>query len=169
MDDITRHEIPIQFFDEMVNEEDEEDEGMDNHHRHHHSSSSSHPHMHPDSQFAKEYDFSLRSVYPFTLINSEEGGDGQVGIFDENGKPFLGRLFPWGAAQTENLAHCDFLRIKELLFATHLEDFKTSTKEVLYENWRTEKLLKVRESMQADHQGPPRGREEKIQRQDFRS
>ncbi|KAJ1554574.1 hypothetical protein HK096_002917, partial [Nowakowskiella sp. JEL0078] len=93
----------------------------------------------------------LRGLLPFSIINSEIQDDGSIGIpvkaDDGESELVLGREYPWGLVESENPLHCDFIRLKQILFATHTDDLKVLTREVLYEQWRTEKLLEVRGSV----------------------
>ena len=61
----------------------------------------------------------------------------------------LSRTYPWGKVLVENPDHCDFTLLKSALFASHFDDLKVTTREVYYEQWRTEKLIEVRNSVQA--------------------
>ncbi|KAI8819901.1 Septin-type guanine nucleotide-binding (G) domain-containing protein [Fimicolochytrium jonesii] len=97
----------------------------------------------------------LRSMLPFAIINSEEA-EPEVPQNDEDliaplpktePKPrVLGRKYPWGIVEVENPDHCDFTQVKETLFLTHLHELKLLTRELYYEQWRTDKLLEVRNS-----------------------
>jgi len=40
----------------------------------------------------------------------------------------------------ENLEHCDFLALRNMLLRTHLQDLKEITNNVHYENFRCRKL-----------------------------
>lgn len=51
-----------------------------------------------------------------------------------------GRKFPWGFADPYNETHCDFLRLKDMVFTELREDFRESSRELYYENWRTSRL-----------------------------
>ncbi|KAJ1554249.1 hypothetical protein HK096_004407, partial [Nowakowskiella sp. JEL0078] len=92
----------------------------------------------------------LRGLLPFSIINSEIH-DGSIGIpvktDDGKSELVLGREYPWGLVESENPLHCDFNRLKQILFTTHTNDLKALTREVLYEQWRTEKLMEVRGSV----------------------
>jgi len=44
--------------------------------------------------------------------------------------------------------HCDFAALRTTVLSTHLKLLKIHTKEVLYENYRTEKLLARRATRQ---------------------
>ncbi|THV00811.1 hypothetical protein K435DRAFT_793786 [Dendrothele bispora CBS 962.96] len=51
------------------------------------------------------------------------------------------RKFRWGTVDVLNPDHCDFAALRTTVLSTHLRVLKTHTKEVLYEKYRTEKLL----------------------------
>ncbi|KAH6584777.1 hypothetical protein BASA61_007269 [Batrachochytrium salamandrivorans] len=86
----------------------------------------------------------LRSLIPFRLVNSEvtesEGEMSFTGLVVDN-KKILGREYTWGVVEVEDAEHCDFIELKNALFGSHLDDLKLSTREVLYEKWRTERLM----------------------------
>jgi len=51
------------------------------------------------------------------------------------------RQFRWGTVDVLDPLHCDFAALRNAILSTHLKVLKTNTKEVLYEKYRTEKLL----------------------------
>lgn len=51
------------------------------------------------------------------------------------------RRYRWGTIDVLNPSHCDFVALRTAVLGTHLRPLKNNTKEVLYENFRTEKLL----------------------------
>jgi len=51
------------------------------------------------------------------------------------------RKFRWGTVDVLDPNHCDFAALRTAVLSTHLKLLKIHTKEVLYENYRTEKLL----------------------------
>ncbi|KAI9650705.1 hypothetical protein NHQ30_000727 [Ciborinia camelliae] len=58
----------------------------------------------------------------------------------------IGRKFPWGFADPMNVEHCDFVRLKEAVFAEWRGELREASREVWYEGWRTSRL-KEREGM----------------------
>ncbi|KAI5451256.1 Cell division control protein 11 [Naganishia albida] len=78
----------------------------------------------------------LRNLMPFALVGSEE----DIMI---NGEAIRGRRYPWGIVEVDNDEHCDFLRLRQALLATHLTDLKEITHDYLYENYRTERLSRA--------------------------
>ncbi|GHJ89208.1 hypothetical protein NliqN6_5610 [Naganishia liquefaciens] len=78
----------------------------------------------------------LRALLPFALVGSEE----DIMI---NGEAIRGRRYPWGIVEVDNDEHCDFMRLRQALLATHLTDLKEITHDYLYENYRTERLSRA--------------------------
>ncbi|CDO71410.1 hypothetical protein BN946_scf184909.g4 [Trametes cinnabarina] len=51
------------------------------------------------------------------------------------------RKFRWGTVDVLSPEHCDFAALRTAVLSTHMKLLKIRTKEVLYEKYRTEKLL----------------------------
>jgi len=58
------------------------------------------------------------------------------------------RKYRWGTVDVLDPNHCDFAALRTAVLSTHLKVLKTHTKEVLYEKYRTEKLLARRATRQ---------------------
>ncbi|KAG7445752.1 septin family protein [Guyanagaster necrorhizus] len=58
------------------------------------------------------------------------------------------RRFRWGTVDVLDPNHCDFAALRTAVLCTHLNVLKSHTKEVLYEKYRTEKLLARRATRQ---------------------
>ncbi|KAG9315716.1 Septin-domain-containing protein [Chiua virens] len=54
------------------------------------------------------------------------------------------RKFRWGTVDVLNPEHCDFAALRTAILLTHMKVLKVHTREVLYEKYRTEKLLAKR-------------------------
>ena len=54
----------------------------------------------------------------------------------------MGRKFPWGFADPMNSEHCDFVKLKETVFADWRTDLRQASRELWYEGWRTSRLNK---------------------------
>ncbi|KAH7885218.1 Septin-domain-containing protein [Phlebopus sp. FC_14] len=54
------------------------------------------------------------------------------------------RKFRWGTVDVLNPEHCDFAALRTAILLTHMKVLKVYTREVLYEKYRTEKLLAKR-------------------------
>lgn len=59
----------------------------------------------------------------------------------ENLRGVFTRKFRWGTVDVLNPDHCDFAALRTAILLTHLKVLKVHTREVLYEKYRTEKLL----------------------------
>jgi len=68
-----------------------------------------------------------------TLIPDPDGGERKI----------RGRKYPWGTVNIENMEHCDFVPLRNMLIRTHLQDLKEVTNNVHYENFRCRKLAGV--------------------------
>ncbi|ORX53935.1 Septin [Hesseltinella vesiculosa] len=75
----------------------------------------------------------IMSKIPFAVV----GSDKEVEI---NGRRVRGRSYPWGLIEVDNEDHCDFVKLRQMLIRTHMEELKEFTNNILYENYRTEKL-----------------------------
>lgn len=77
------------------------------------------------------------SKVPFAVVgaNSE--------IITLEGRRVRGRAYPWGAIEVDNEDHCDFVRLRQMLIRTHMEELKEATNNTLYENYRSEKLTQM--------------------------
>ncbi|KAJ3149232.1 hypothetical protein HDU89_003948 [Geranomyces variabilis] len=105
----------------------------------------------------------LRAMLPFAIVNSEEAEPETVAVDDvdiiaplppqEREPRVLGRRYPWGVVEVENPEHCDFLQVKETLFITHAHELKLLTRELYYEQWRTDRLLEIRTSVLGSQSG----------------
>ncbi|KAF3925843.1 Septin-7 [Dactylellina cionopaga] len=76
----------------------------------------------------------IMSKVPFAVVgaNSE--------VTDNNGRLVRGRRYPWGVIEVDNEEHCDFVKLRQMLIRTHMEELKEHTANTLYENYRSEKL-----------------------------
>lgn len=84
-----------------------------------------------DSDY-KESMMQLKSAIPFGVTASLER-------HEVKGRQVLGRKYPSGIHEVENLDHSDFSRLKTLV-VTHMQDLRDVTHEVHYENYRAQRL-----------------------------
>uniref|UniRef100_A0A8C8CLS6 Septin-type G domain-containing protein n=1 Tax=Oncorhynchus tshawytscha TaxID=74940 RepID=A0A8C8CLS6_ONCTS len=77
----------------------------------------------------KQQDQELKDSIPFAVIGSNT-------VVEAKGKRVRGRLYPWGIVEVENSAHCDFVKLRNMLVRTHMQDLKDVTRETHYENYR---------------------------------
>ncbi|XP_039314583.1 septin-7 isoform X3 [Solenopsis invicta] len=76
----------------------------------------------------------LRDRVPFAVVGAN------TVVECENGKKLRGRKYPWGIAEVENLEHCDFIALRNMVVRTHVQDLKDVTNNVHYENFRCRTL-----------------------------
>ena len=88
---------------------------------------------------AIEENQALAALQPFAIICSDEK--------DDNGNYV--RRYPWGTVNVDDDKVSDLRILKNVLFGTHLQEFKDTTQNLLYENYRTEKLSTVTTSASA--------------------
>ncbi|KAE8634757.1 hypothetical protein XENTR_v10002429 [Xenopus tropicalis] len=79
----------------------------------------------------KQQDRELKESAPFAVIGSNT-------VVEAKGQRVRGRLYPWGIVEVENQAHCDFVKLRNMLIRTHMHDLKDVTCDVHYENYRAQ-------------------------------
>ncbi|XP_072000608.1 septin-5 isoform X2 [Engystomops pustulosus] len=79
----------------------------------------------------KQQDKELKESAPFAVIGSNT-------VVEAKGQRVRGRLYPWGIVEVENQAHCDFVKLRNMLIRTHMHDLKDVTCDVHYENYRAQ-------------------------------
>lgn len=85
-----------------------------------------------DDEF-KEQDKALKAAIPFAVVGSNT-------VVEVAGKKVRGRMYQWGIVEVDNPAHCDFVRLRQMLISTHMQDLKDITSDKHYENYRAEHL-----------------------------
>lgn len=76
----------------------------------------------------------IMSKVPFAIVGSNSE------VSTPEGRKVRGRSYPWGVIEVDNEDHCDFVKLRQMLIRTHMEELKEHTNNVLYENYRSEKL-----------------------------
>ncbi|RCI10367.1 hypothetical protein L249_4291 [Ophiocordyceps polyrhachis-furcata BCC 54312] len=77
----------------------------------------------------------IMSKVPFAVV----GATNEIKTAD--GRMVRGREYPWGTIEVDNEEHCDFVKLRQMLIRTHMEELKEHTNNLLYENYRTDKLI----------------------------
>ncbi|XDT40339.1 Septin [Nakaseomyces glabratus] len=85
-----------------------------------------------DQQTIEENEY-LAALQPFATICSDQ----------RNAEGKAVREYPWGSILIDDENISDLKILKNVLFGSHLQDFKDTTQNVLYENYRAEKLSSV--------------------------
>ncbi|KAI2629889.1 Septin-domain-containing protein [Hypoxylon sp. NC1633] len=76
----------------------------------------------------------IMSKVPFAVVGSNDE------VTNADGRKVRGRRYPWGVIEVDNEEHCDFVKLRQMLIRTHMEELKEHTNNSLYENYRTDKL-----------------------------
>ncbi|KAJ8482916.1 hypothetical protein ONZ51_g5051 [Trametes cubensis] len=79
----------------------------------------------------------IMTKIPFAVVGSDKL------VKTPDGREVRGRAYPWGVVEVDNEDHCDFVKLRQMLVRTYMEELREYTNDVLYENWRTEKLLSM--------------------------
>ncbi|KAM7004428.1 septin-5 isoform 1-T1 [Passerculus sandwichensis] len=81
---------------------------------------------------------------PFAVIGSNT-------VVEAKGQRVRGRLYPWGIVEVENQAHCDFVKLRNMLIRTHMHDLKDVTCDVHYENYRAQCIQQMTSKLTQDN------------------
>ncbi|XP_036028022.1 septin-14 isoform X3 [Onychomys torridus] len=89
-----------------------------------------------DDETSAQVSTPVNGLLPFAVV----GGMEEVKV----GKRMVrGRHYPWGVLQVENESHCDFVKLRDLLLSTNMEDLKDQTHVQHYECYRRSRLQKL--------------------------
>ena len=80
-----------------------------------------------------ELNSSMNEQIPFAVVGSRN----EVTVGKERVRA---RQYPWGTVLVENEAHCDFVKLREMLLRTNMADLIEKTHEKHYELYRKNKL-----------------------------
>ncbi|KAK6030900.1 cell division protein [Ostertagia ostertagi] len=78
----------------------------------------------------------LRNCLPFAVVGSNL-------LKEEGGKKIRYREYPWGIVEVENMAHNDFIPLRDMVVRTNLIDMIDVTRSVHYENFRLRQMDKL--------------------------
>ncbi|RWS07465.1 Septin-2-like protein [Dinothrombium tinctorium] len=85
-----------------------------------------------DPQVA-EINSQMNQMIPFAVVASHD-------FVRVGNKQVRARQYPWGTVQVENEAHCDFVRLREMLLRINMEDLRETTHTNHYELYRRTRL-----------------------------
>ncbi|KAJ7056721.1 septin AspB [Mycena amicta] len=80
---------------------------------------------------------SISRAIPFGVV----GADATRTVRTADGRLVRGRAYPWGVIDVDDPSHCDFILLRRMLVHSHMEALRERTADVLYETWRTQRLL----------------------------
>lgn len=90
-------------------------------------------HFPVDDESVADVNSSMNSHVPFAVVGSTE-------FIRIGNKMARARQYPWGTVQVENEAHCDFVKLREMLIRTNMEDMREKTHTRHYELYRQKRL-----------------------------
>ncbi|CCC69565.1 hypothetical protein NCAS_0C05750 [Naumovozyma castellii] len=79
----------------------------------------------------------LYETLPYAVVASTDL------VKNKDGHTVRGRSYPWGVIEVDNSSHSDFNLLKDLLIKNYLEELRERTNNELYENYRSNKLIKL--------------------------
>lgn len=80
----------------------------------------------------------MNKSVPFAVVGSIDF------VKKENGQMVRARQYPWGIVEVENESHCDFVKLREALLRTNVDEMRQRTHESLYENYRRDRLRQMK-------------------------
>lgn len=86
-----------------------------------------------DDDTVSEVNSSMNSHIPFAVVGSTD-------FVRVGNKMTRARQYPWGTVQVENESHCDFIKLREMLIRTNMEDMREKTHATHYELYRKRRL-----------------------------
>jgi len=86
-----------------------------------------------DDETVTEINSQMNNHLPFAVVGSRD----EVVM---GGERFRARQYPWGTVLVENENHCDFVKLREMLLRTNMQDLIEKTHERHYELYRKEKM-----------------------------
>uniref|UniRef100_A0A4W4EDS2 Septin-type G domain-containing protein n=1 Tax=Electrophorus electricus TaxID=8005 RepID=A0A4W4EDS2_ELEEL len=75
----------------------------------------------------------IREMIPFAVVGSDQE-------YQVNGRRLLGRKTKWGTIEVENITHCEFAYLRDLLIRTHMQNIKDIASSIHYEMYRVRRL-----------------------------
>uniref|UniRef100_A0A6P7GXH7 Septin n=1 Tax=Diabrotica virgifera virgifera TaxID=50390 RepID=A0A6P7GXH7_DIAVI len=86
-----------------------------------------------DDESVSDINSTMNSHVPFAVIGSTD-------FIKVGNKMVRARQYPWGTVQVENESHCDFVKLREMLIRTNMEDMREKTHCRHYELYRKKRL-----------------------------
>lgn len=89
-----------------------------------------------DDETVAETNSSMNGHIPFAVVGSAD-------FVKVGSKMVRARQYPWGTVQVENESHCDFVKLREMLIRTNMEDMREQTHARHYELYRRVRLQQM--------------------------
>lgn len=89
-----------------------------------------------DDDTVADLNIKMNEQLPFAVVGSRD----EIVI---NGVKVRARKYPWGTVEVENESHCDFVKLREMLLRTNMEDLREKTHSQHYELYRQKRLQEM--------------------------
>ncbi|XP_028170111.1 septin-2 [Ostrinia furnacalis] len=89
-----------------------------------------------DDESVSEVNGGMNAHVPFAVVGSTD-------FVKCGNKTVRARQYPWGTVQVENESHCDFVKLREMLIRTNMEDMREKTHARHYELYRRRRLQQM--------------------------
>ncbi|GBM04190.1 Septin-2 [Araneus ventricosus] len=86
-----------------------------------------------DDDSVAEINSTMNALLPFAVVGSTD-------FVRVGNKMVRARQYPWGTVMVENENHCDFVKLREMLIRTNMEDMREQTHARHYELYRRMRL-----------------------------
>jgi len=86
-----------------------------------------------DDETVADTNSTMNTHVPFAVVGSTD-------FVRVGSKSMRARQYPWGTVQVENESHCDFVKLREMLIRTNMEDMREKTHTRHYELYRQKRL-----------------------------
>lgn len=86
-----------------------------------------------DDETVANTNSAMNDHVPFAVVGSTE-------FIKVGNKMIRARQYPWGTVQVENESHCDFVKLREMIIRTNMEDMREKTHSRHYELYRQKRL-----------------------------
>lgn len=86
-----------------------------------------------DDDTVSEINSTMNTLLPFAVVGSTD-------FVRVGNKMVRARQYPWGTVMVENENHCDFVKLREMLIRTNMEDMRDQTHARHYELYRRMRL-----------------------------
>ncbi|XP_005175984.1 septin-2 [Musca domestica] len=93
-------------------------------------------HFPVDDETVAETNALMNDHTPFAVVGSRE-------FVKIGNKLVRARQYPWGTVQVENELHCDFVKLREMLIRTNMEDLREQTHQTHYALYRQKRLSEM--------------------------
>ena len=90
----------------------------------------------------------IKNLIPFAVVGSEKN-------IVVGGRSVRGRQNRWGVINVEDPNHCEFVKLRDFLTRTHLQDLIETTSQIHYETFRAKQLLALKENSAAGQGSRP--------------